>query len=56
MNRVRQTWSRFFRLERGQTMAEYGLITMLIAMVAIGAWALLGSNITTAVNAIASCV
>jgi Flp pilus assembly pilin Flp len=37
-------------------MAEYALIVMLVAIVAISAWALLGSNITTAINAIASCV
>jgi Flp pilus assembly pilin Flp len=37
-------------------MAEYGLIVALVALVAIGAWALLGSNIKTEVNAIASCI
>jgi len=56
MNRVHQIWSRCVRLQHGQTMAEYALIVMLVAVVAIGAWALLGSNITTAINAIASCI
>ena len=56
MNPVRQIWSRYVRLQPGQTMAEYGLIVMLVAVVALGAWALLGSNITTAINAIASCI
>jgi Flp pilus assembly pilin Flp len=37
-------------------MAEYAFIVMLVALVAIGAWALLGSNLTAAVNGIASCV
>jgi len=37
-------------------MAEYGLIVALVAIVAISAWALLGSNIMTAINAIASCI
>jgi Flp pilus assembly pilin Flp len=56
LNRVHLLGQRSGRLQPGQTMAEYALIVMLVALVAIGAWALLGSNITTAVNAIASCV
>jgi len=56
MERVYQLWSRYGRLQRGQTMAEYGLIVALVAIVAIGAWALLGTNIKTAINYIASCI
>ena len=56
MNSVHQLWSCYGRLEPGQTMAEYGLIVALVAIVAIGAWALLGSNIMTAINYIASCI
>ena len=38
------TW---VREERGQTMAEYGLILALVAVVVITAITLLGNNITT---------
>jgi Flp pilus assembly pilin Flp len=38
---------------KGQTMAEYGLIVGLVAVVTIAAWTLLGTNITTAINSIA---
>jgi Flp pilus assembly pilin Flp len=56
MNRVYQLWSRYGRLQPGQTMAEYGLIVALVAIVAISAWALLGSNIKTAIDYISSCI
>jgi Flp pilus assembly pilin Flp len=56
MERMYQLCSRYGRLQRGQTMAEYGLIVALVAIVAISAWALLGSNIKTAINYIASCI
>lgn len=41
------------RESKGQTMAEYALIVALVAVVAVGAWTLLGGNITTTVNTIA---
>ena len=42
--------------ERGQTMAEYALIMALVVIVGLSAWALLGTNITAAINKIAACV
>ena len=42
--------------ERGQTMAEYALIMALVVIVGLSAWALLGTNITAAINQIAACV
>jgi len=40
--------------EEGQTMAEYALILALVAVVAIGAFKLLGNNISSKVSSIAS--
>ena len=40
--------------EEGQTMAEYALILVLVAVAAIGAFKLLGNNISTKVSSIAS--
>ena len=34
-------------------MAEYGLILALVAIVAIGAWTLLGSSVSTIIGSIA---
>jgi pilus assembly protein Flp/PilA len=39
--------------EEGQTMAEYGLLIALVAIVVIGAITLLGNNLTDAFNNIA---
>jgi pilus assembly protein Flp/PilA len=43
------------RLERdeGQALVEYALILMLVALVAIGALQLIGTNVNNALNAIA---
>ena len=38
---------------KGQTMAEYGLIVALVAVVSVVAWGLLGTNITNTISAIA---
>jgi Flp pilus assembly pilin Flp len=40
--------------EEGQTMAEYALILVLVAVAAIAAFRLLGSNISAKVSRIAS--
>jgi len=40
--------------EEGQTMAEYALILVLVAVAAIAAFRLLGTNISSKVSAIAS--
>jgi Flp pilus assembly pilin Flp len=42
--------------EEGQTMAEYALILVLVAVAAIGAFKLLGTNINSKVSSIASSV
>jgi len=42
--------------EEGQTMAEYALILVLVAVAAIGAFKLLGTNINSKVSNIASSV
>ncbi len=59
MSRVHKLWTRYGRplqLQPGQTMAEYGLIVALVAIVAMVAWALLGTNIKTTINGIAGCI
>jgi Flp pilus assembly pilin Flp len=40
--------------EEGQTMAEYALILVLVAVAAIGAFKLLGGNISKKVSSIAT--
>lgn len=52
MERVRKLW----KGQSGQSLAEYGLIVGLIAVIAIGAVTLLGTNITAAFNSIASAI
>jgi Flp pilus assembly pilin Flp len=55
MKRVYQLWSRYgYRQDRGQTMAEYGLIVALVALVAIAAWTALGTHVNTLINTIAT--
>lgn len=44
------------REQKGQTLAEYALILGLIAVVAIGAVTLLGTNVSTILNQIATAV
>jgi Flp pilus assembly pilin Flp len=56
MNRVYKLWWRFSQPQPGQTMAEYGLIVALIAVVAIAAWAALGTSIKTTINGISGCI
>jgi pilus assembly protein Flp/PilA len=47
---------RFFKEEEGVTAIEYGLIAALIAVVIIGAVALVGTNLSTVFGTVASCV
>ena len=42
------------RDERGQTMAEYGVVLALITLAVLGSMTLLGSNISTAFNDVGS--
>jgi pilus assembly protein Flp/PilA len=50
-------WYELFRIqlqrEEGQTMAEYGLLIALVAIVVISAITLLGTNLSSAFNTIA---
>ena len=41
------------RENKGQTMAEYGLIVALVAVVTVAAWTLLGTNVTATINSVA---
>ena len=45
--------SKMEEFQKGQTMAEYGLIMAAVAVVAIIAYNLLGTNVTSLVNTIA---
>jgi Flp pilus assembly pilin Flp len=56
MNRVYQLWSRCRQPQPGQTMAEYGLIIALIAVVCIAAYAILGTHINTTISGLAGCI
>jgi pilus assembly protein Flp/PilA len=44
------------RENKGQTMAEYGLIVALVAVVTVAAWTLLGGNITNTITSIAGSI
>lgn len=54
ISRFFRNCSRFIRREEGQTLSEYALILVLIAVVAIVAIALLGNQITAVLNSIAA--
>ena len=54
VSRFFRNCSRFIRREEGQTLSEYALILVLIAVVAIVAIALLGNQITAVLNSIAA--
>jgi pilus assembly protein Flp/PilA len=43
-----------WKREDGQTMAEYGVILAVIAVIAVGAFELLGGNISNTVNSVAN--
>jgi pilus assembly protein Flp/PilA len=45
-----------FRREEGQALVEYALILALVSVVAIGSLTLLGGNIDTILNAIATII
>jgi Flp pilus assembly pilin Flp len=49
---MRETARRRFRENQGQTMAEYGLIVALVAVVAVLAWRDLGTSISNTVGSI----
>ncbi|GEM_PF-3347879 len=40
----------------GQTMSEYALILALVVIVGLTTWALLGTNITSVIGKVASCI
>ena len=45
--RVQQVWSKLVRGERGASLVEYALLLALIALVCVGAIALLGNDVST---------
>jgi pilus assembly protein Flp/PilA len=51
---MREFLKRLLRREEGATMVEYGLVVGLIAVVALGAVTLLGTNVQATFNAIAN--
>jgi len=51
MQRIGQHFERWVWVERGQTMAEYGLIMAAVFLVAAGAYRLFGGDIGTPVEA-----
>jgi Flp pilus assembly pilin Flp len=56
MNRIYQLWTRYGRLQPGQTMAEYALVITLVAAAGLLVWGTLGSNISKVINSIAGCI
>jgi pilus assembly protein Flp/PilA len=48
------TLTKFWKNEDGATAIEYGLIAALIAVAAIAAFQLVGSNLTSVFNSVAS--
>jgi pilus assembly protein Flp/PilA len=53
---MRDLLKRFAQSESGATAIEYGLIVALIAVVIIGAVTLVGTNLSTTYNTVASSV
>jgi pilus assembly protein Flp/PilA len=53
---MRTKISQLFANNAGVTAIEYGLIAALVAVVCIAAWQLLGSNLSTAFNNVATSV
>ena len=56
MNTVAAAFRRFLSREQGVTAIEYGLIAALIGLVIIGGITVLGTNLETKVNSIATSV
>ena len=52
MDAITRTYLKL-RESKGQTMAEYGLIVALVAVVSVAAWTLLGGNISGTINNVA---
>ncbi len=53
---MRTLYTRLIKDNSGVTAIEYGLIAALVAVVCIGAWKLLGTDLSTSFNAIANSV
>ena len=56
MKKLVQSTGKFFALDEGATMVEYGLMVALIAVVSLTAVSLLGTNLRTIFNQIAAAV
>jgi pilus assembly protein Flp/PilA len=56
MSKLFTTASKFVREEEGASLAEYGLLLALIAVVCISAVTLLGTNVQSIFNKIASTI
>jgi pilus assembly protein Flp/PilA len=51
-----QVWLASRKKQKGQSLAEYGLILALIAVVCIAALTLMGTNISTMLNGLAGTI
>ena len=56
MTKLLTATTKFIRDEEGATLAEYGLLLALIAVVCLGAITVLGTKISTMFDAVASTV
>jgi pilus assembly protein Flp/PilA len=56
MSKVKFFFKRLFSEQKGQTLTEYALIMVLVAIVAIVALTLLGVNIRTVLNNVAGAI
>ena len=56
MEALRRMFAGLFDQEEGQALAEYGLLVALIAVVAIAAVTLLGTNIQGMLNTLAAAI
>lgn len=54
MNTLKRFFGGLAKREEGQSLPEYGLIIFFVAIVAIGALTLLGTNVTNLINQIAA--
>jgi pilus assembly protein Flp/PilA len=56
MERLNKWYVRLQESQKGQTMAEYGLIVAAVAVICIAAYQLLGTNVSAQVNALAAAI
>jgi Flp pilus assembly pilin Flp len=56
MNKLTKCYMSLQEYQRGQTMAEYGLIVAAVAVICIAGYQLLGGNVLATINSLAAAI